>query len=114
MIQNNQPVFLLVWVGSIVTLIASGAYGVLQLEGADRWLLIVAVVVYLLGVQLPTITQNVPLNNQLQTLDLATLDESAVATARVAFEAPWNRWNVLRTVLATVTTALLIVVLLRL
>ena len=53
-IQNNQPVFMVVWVGSILALVVSGVLGVQQLVGTERLLLMVAVVVYLVGVQLPT------------------------------------------------------------
>ena len=53
-IQNNQPVFLLVWMGSVVALLASAALGFGQLDGTGRLLMIVAVLVFLLGVQLPT------------------------------------------------------------
>ena len=66
-IQNNQPMFVLVWVGSIVALVASAVLGIGQLEGAERLLMILAVLAYLLVVQLPTFTINIPLNNRLQT-----------------------------------------------
>ena len=55
--------FVLVWVGSIVALVASAVLGIGQLEGAERLLMILAVLAYLLVVQLPTFTINIPLNN---------------------------------------------------
>ena len=113
-IQNNQPLFLAVWVGSVAALVGSGIAGLWQLDGFDRLLLVGAIVLYLAGVQLPTATRNVPLNNQLQTLELRTLDETALARARQDFEDPWNRWNVFRTVCAVLTSLLLIVLVLRL
>lgn len=113
-IQNNQPLFLLVWVGSVVAIAVSALLGVRQLEGVDRMLLIIAGIVYLVGVQLPTITVNVPLNSQLQTVDVQTMDETALTEARKNFEPRWNRWNIIRTVIATMTSALLIFLLLRL
>lgn len=113
-IQNNQPVFLLVWVGSIAAILASGLLAVWQLQGLDRALLIAAGIVYLGGVQLPTITINIPLNNQLQTLDLQAMDEPALAKARSDFEPRWNRWNNVRTVLAVLASALLVILALRL
>ena len=64
-IQNNQPVFILVWLGSVVTLVASVFLSNSQLEGIDWLLIIAATIFYLLGVQLPTATINVPLNNRL-------------------------------------------------
>lgn len=53
--------------------------GFVQLEGLARVLLVVATVLYLLGVQLPTFRGNVPLNNRLQTLELITLSEPELA-----------------------------------
>lgn len=113
-IQNNQPVFMLVWAGSVVALIAAAALGLGRLEGAEWWLLLGATVVYLLGVQLPTAVVNVPLNNRLQALDVDTMDAPAHHAARQAFEPRWNRWNVIRTVLSTLASALLLLLLFRL
>jgi len=113
-IQNNQPLFMLVWVGSVVSLLLSTLVGFGRLAGFDRTLLLIAIVVYLAGVQLPTLTVNVPLNNQLQALDLETLREDELAEARADFEPRWNRWNQIRTVLATLIVAILIVLILRL
>ena len=113
-IQNNQPLFMLVWLGSVVTLLASAALGFWHLEGSDRGLLIVAALVYLLGVQVPTVTINVPLNNTVQTLQIDGMDEGALTAARRSFESRWNRWNVARTLVASLTSVLLLVVLLRL
>lgn len=44
--------------------------------------LIVAVLVYLLGVQLPTVTINVPLNNTVQTLEIDGMDNTAREAVR--------------------------------
>jgi len=113
-IQNNQPIFILVWLGSAVALLISAVLGIWQLEGIDRFLVIIACATYLFGVQLPTATINIPLNNQLQTQDLDSMSESALSEVRMTFETPWIRWNSIRTVLATLTTALLILLLVRL
>lgn len=113
-IQNNQPLFVLVWVGSVATLLLAAVLGVGQLAGLDRALLLLAAVVYLAGVQLPTLTVNVPLNKQLQALDLAAMSDEALAQARGAFAPRWNRWNRIRTALAALTAALLIVLVWRL
>jgi uncharacterized membrane protein len=76
--------------------------------------LILATLAYLLGVQLPTVTINVPLNNQLQTLDVDTMDETTLKTARKDFEPRWNRWNSIRTAVASLASALLMILLVRL
>ncbi len=113
-IQNNQPIFMLVWIGSIVTLIASAALGFQQLGGADRLLMTGAVVIYLFGVQLPTIVGNIPLNNQLQAVDVQQLDADGLTQARSGFEPRWNRLNVFRTMLAVLVSGILVLLVLRL
>ena len=113
-IQDNQPVFMLVWVGSVVVLVVTAALGLWRLDGADRILLIVATVVYLVGVQLPTATINIPLNNHLQAQDLGSLSDASLHDERIAFEARWVRWNAIRTVFAVLASALLITLAVRL
>lgn len=113
-IQNGSPVFGLVWAGSVVALLIATVFGVRQLEGLPQWLLIAATGIYILGVQLPTMAINIPLNNELQTLDVTTMNESALETARNKFEPRWNQWNLIRTVLAIIVTVMLLIVLLTL
>ncbi|NJN20646.1 MAG: DUF1772 domain-containing protein [Leptolyngbya sp. RL_3_1] len=113
-IQNNQPVFVAVWMGSVVASVAAAGLGFGQLEGAQRLLLVAAPLVYILGVQLSTFTVNVPLNNQLQALNLDAMDEAALKAARMDFEPSWNRWNLVRTPFAGLASALLMILLFRL
>ena len=113
-IQNSQPVFMLVWMGSVIALLTAAALGFKQLDGTGRLLMIGAVLVYLLGVQIPTITVNVPLNNSVQALQIDEMGETAMEAARQAFEPRWNNWNSARTVLASLVSVLLILLLLRL
>lgn len=112
-IQKGQPAFGVVWIGSMITLLIAAVIGFQQLAGIDRWLLVAAAIIYLAGVQLPTMAINIPLNNQLQAIDVQALDEAQLAQARADFEPRWNRWNVIRTVLAIVTSLLLLIVILR-
>jgi uncharacterized membrane protein len=58
-----------------------------------------------------TFALNVPLNEQLAAA--GPPERADLAAARSAFEAPWVRWNLLRTVLATAALAALGVALLR-
>jgi uncharacterized membrane protein len=113
-IQNNQPLFMLVWVGSMVALLGTAFLGFGQVDGTGRVLVIAAVLVYLFGVQLPTATINIPLNNTVQTLAIADMDETAQEAARREFESRWNYANVTRTVLASLVSVLLMILLLRL
>ena len=113
-IQNNQPVFMLVWLGSALALLASTLLGIWQLAGLDRALLIAACVIYIFGVQVPTVMFNIPLNNRLQSLDLDTVSEPELRAVTELFETRWLRWNSIRTIVATLTTVLLLVLLVRL
>jgi uncharacterized membrane protein len=112
-IQKNQPAFIFMWIGSVVSLVAAAALGLWILAGVDRLLLIAAVLVYILGVQVPTVAINIPLNNRLQALEAGAMNETARKRARGDFEARWNRWNVFRTWCASVASALLLLLLLR-
>ena len=111
-IQNNQPLFILVWAGSILSTITTLVLGAMGLTGSQLYLLSGASALYLLGIQFPTFRFNIPLNNMLQTYEIDAMDESEAANARADFETPWNRWNRFRTVNAVVSVSLLLLLLL--
>ncbi len=111
-IQRGQPLFGMVWLGSAAALLVGMGIGFAQLQGPDRLLLLAAGLTYLIGVQLPTFAVNVPLNIRLQSLDLDSVDDSSCRVARNEFEGRWNRWNTVRTVVATLVTATLLSLLL--
>ena len=71
-IQNNQPLFMLIWVGSIIS------------------------VIYLGGAQGVTSIIHVPLNNHVQKLQVHKLDDQAANQERSMFEARWNKFNHIR------------------
>lgn len=110
-IQRGQPIFMLVWVGSLLAMIAAVALSFWHVDGFKHLLLLMAAAVYLFGVQLPTAMINVPMNNGLQTVDLEALDEPDVSQVRAVFEDRWVKWNLIRTALATLASVLMIVVL---
>jgi uncharacterized membrane protein len=112
-IQKNQSLFVFVWVGSVLALVTAAVLGVWQLAGADRLLVIAAALVYVLGVQVPTVTVNIPLNNELQKLDPDTINATMRRRARDNFEPRWNRWNAIRSAWASLASILLMVLLLR-
>lgn len=110
-IQNNQPIFMLVWAGSVVVLIITAGLSFGKLEGLSALLMGGAVLCYLLGVQLPTATMNIPLNNTLQSHDVDTMTAEILEKARQEFEPRWNQWNMIRTGFASLTSLLLIILL---
>ena len=107
-IQNNQPIFMIVWLGSAVAVIVLAGLSIWELDGLNRTLAIVASAVYLIGVQLPTITINIPLNNRLQSLELGSLTEKELHQTRESFENRWVFWNSARTLVATIVSVGLI------
>lgn len=111
-IQRNQPVFLIVWVGSALTLVAAAVLGLNALEDSTRIALVAITLLYLFGVQAPTIAINIPLNNAIQKLDPTAIDAGGAARARAAFEGTWNRWNLVRTICACVVSASLLLIVL--
>ena len=113
-IQDNQPLFVLMWVGSVLAVLVAVALSFWTLTGIDRLLVIVAALVYVLGVQLPTGVVNIPLNNRIQTLDVTTMSDTARQHARAGFEPRWNRWNVIRAACAGAASVLLLLILLKL
>ena len=113
-IQNNQPLFVIVWVGSAITLIASAIWGIERLDGVDFVLIAIATLAYLLGVQLSTIVIHLPLNNKLQTFDVDAMHETELELARSNFEPRWNASNLFRTSISSCVSVLLIILLFRL
>lgn len=110
-IQENQPLFAVIWIGSALALLVATVLGIGQLEGMARVLLVVAAAAFILGTQLPTIAVNVPLNNRVQTLNIDTLNETEPRVERQRFEPRWNRWNVIRTAFASLASVQLIILL---
>lgn len=111
-IQDGQPLFMLMWVGSVILLVISVVLGIGHLESPERLYLILATLVYLFGVHVPTIAVNIPMNNALKNMNIDALSEQDVRNAREDFEPRWNRWNRIRTMFSIFTVVLLIVLLL--
>ena len=107
-IQDSEPLFMLVWVGSLIAMISTLVLGTIELSGSERALAWFASALYLIAVQGPTIRFNIPLNNALQALDLESMSERDLAEARAQFELPWNRWNRVRTLAAVVSVSALL------
>ena len=68
-IQNNQPLFMLTWVGSIISVLSVMAISILSLGVSEAWIIFVVGLIYLLGVQGITVSIHLPLNNHIQNFD---------------------------------------------
>jgi len=112
-IQNNHPIFMLVWIGSAIAVIVTALTGIGRLQGVDLILLALAALAYVLGVQVSTIAIHLPLNNKLQTIDVGAMNETDIKIARNNFESRWNTSNIIRTTIASCVSVLLIILLFR-
>ena len=108
-IQNNQPLFMLTWIGSIVSVLGTVFCAILSLEFRESFLIIICGFVYLLGVQGITMSIHLPLNNKLQELVLDELSNQILKEERDNFEEKWNFYNKIRTTLAFSVSLLFLV-----
>lgn len=113
-IQNNHPLFIMVWVGSVISLVLCALLGLFRLQGLDLILLQTATVLYLLGVQASTVRIHLPLNNKLQSHEVGKMSSNELKEVRAGFERRWNKSNEIRTVIASCTSLLLIILAIRL
>ena len=99
-IQDNQPLFMLVWVGSIASVVATMVLSVVSLHGNERWVIILFGTLYIIGVQGITILVHLPLNNSLQGVKINEMDLESLQQLRSKFETRWNYFNNIRTGIA--------------
>ena len=99
-IQNNQPIFILIWLGSIISVFSTIIVSIFSLGILEAWLIIFTSVVYLLGVQVITITIHLPLNRHIQKIDINSTNPKTLSDERKNFEKKWNFFNNIRTGIA--------------
>ena len=99
-IQNNQPIFILIWLGSIISVFSTIIVSIFSLGILEAWLIIFTCVVYLLGVQVITITIHLPLNRRIQNIDINSTNSRTLSDERKNFETKWNYFNNIRTGIA--------------
>ena len=99
-IQNNQPLFMLTWVGSIISVLSVMAISLLSLGLSEAWIIFVVGLIYLLGVQGITISIHLPLNNHIQKIDINDMNNQSLNEERTNFEMRWNYFNKIRTFIA--------------
>tara|TARA_B000000557_G_C20502448_1_gene328552 strand:+ start:90 stop:584 length:495 start_codon:yes stop_codon:yes gene_type:complete len=110
-IQNNQPIFMLIWVGSIISVLSLIISSVIIIGISESLLTIIIGTIYLFGVQGVTIGIHLPLNNQIQKVNTEELDDQKLHEERLNFERKWNFFNNIRTIIAFFITLMFIVIL---
>lgn len=110
-IQNNQPIFMITWIGSIVSLLSTIFTSVIGFGLSETWLVVLCSVVYLSGVHGITIAIHIPLNNHIQKVLIEELNDEAITDERVKFERKWNYFNNIRTSISISISLLLLILL---
>ena len=110
-IQNNQPLFMVTWIGSILAMLATILVSLVSIGFAEAWLIVVVAFVYLLGVQGITVAIHIPLNNHIQRIKIEDLNDEVLADQRLKFETKWNFFNQIRTSIAIPVSLLLLILL---
>ena len=74
-IQNNHPLFITTWLGSLVSLFGAILVSIVSVGLSEAWLITFIGVIYLVGVQGITISIHLPLNKHIQTLKIEEISE---------------------------------------
>lgn len=113
-IQNNQPAFIVIWLGSVVSVAGAILCSITSVGLREALLIVVVGTAYLIGVQGITISVHLPLNNHVQRMNISGMSDQAVSDERRKFEARWNVFNNIRTGIAlSVCVSLLIILAVR-
>ena len=110
-IQNNQPIFILIWLGSIISVFCTIIVSIISLGILEAWLIIFTSVVYLLGVQVITISIHLPLNRRIQNIDINSTNSQKLSDERKNFETKWNYYNNIRTGIAVFVVLIFLLIL---
>ena len=110
-IQNNQPIFILIWLGSIISVFFTIIVSVISLEIVEAWLIIFAGIIYLFGVQGITISIHLPLNKHIQKIDINSTNSQTLSDERKNFETKWNYFNNIRTGIALFVVLIFLLIL---
>ncbi|MFD1144826.1 DUF1772 domain-containing protein [Larkinella insperata] len=105
-IQN--PVFFVAFFGAPFFLSLSAWLQYSRPTSVRFWLLAAASLVYWVGAFGVTVLGNIPLNNQLDSLQLLSTSADELARQRAQFEGPWNRLNAVRSVASAAAMVLFI------
>ena len=110
-IQNNQPLFMITWIGSIISILLIIIVATATTGLSNSWLIILVGVIYLLGVQGVTIVIHLPLNNHIQKMNIDKMTDKDLGEERRKFQKKWNFFNNIRTSVAFSVCVTLILIL---
>ena len=110
-IQNNQPLFMITWIGSIISILLTIIVATATTGLSNSWLIILVGVIYLLVVQGVTIVIHLPLNNHIQKMNIDKMTDKDLGEERRKFQKKWNFFNNIRTSVAFLVCVTLILIL---
>jgi uncharacterized membrane protein len=106
-VRIQNPLFFASFIGAVLFLLAALVVHLPRLRSGRFLLISMACLLYIGGGFLLTAFINVPMNDQLATVD-PEAPARVLAQAREAYEGPWDLWNNVRAVLSTLAFLVLI------
>jgi uncharacterized membrane protein len=103
-----NPAFFLIFFGSI-TFLGIGSIYQFHANKITFWIMLTASIFYLAGTVGVTALGNVPLNNQLDVLNLGEMTSNNIQKFRTFYEINWNRLHLIRTVFAIASFVLSVI-----
>lgn len=93
-----NPAFFIIFFGSLLLLLVSSYVQYKAAVNLSFWLVLGAMLTYLLGTFGVTVIGNVPMNEALDIVNLNDLNSEGLNRIRKSYENKWNRWHSVRTV----------------
>jgi len=107
-IQN--PIFFISFMGSIVAF----AITTYKLRGQQAfYYVLIAMIIYIVGVFGVTMFVNVPLNNRLANFNISAASQNDLTNMRTIFERPWNTFHAIRTIASVASFVVSIIALIK-
>lgn len=94
-----NPAFFSIFFGSIIVLSIASIYQ-FHIHKLTFWFMLASSICYFLGTLGVTALGNVPLNNELEALNLPELTNTKLEEFRTYYETNWNKLHLIRTVCA--------------
>ena len=110
-IQNKHPLFMIIWLGSIISVSGTVISSIANFGPLDSLFVILAGSLYFLGVQGLTIIIHLPLNNRIQAINIENLNSQELNEERSKFERKWNFFNNIRSVISFSVSFMLLILL---
>ena len=104
-----NPLFFISFIGTLLLLpLSTWLHYRAGLSNAFM-LMLIATLVYVIGVFGVTMFGNVPLNDAMDKFNVSSANVDSIAKQRIDFEIPWNRLHTIRTLASMVSLVLVII-----